>query len=102
MGLSWFQAGLDILFLLVSVETRFAGLKESSDGSEDLEEETAWRLELVTPQRAVRAELPEGVPAPWPLPLFLGLLVTSYSILWFHSSRFSWGKPLSQSVLCRM
>ena len=28
-------------------------------------EETQWRLELVTPRRAVRAELPEGVPVPW-------------------------------------
>ena len=24
-----------------------------------------WRLDLVTPQRAVRAELPEGVPVSW-------------------------------------
>lgn len=42
-------------------------------------QETAWRLELVTPRRAVRAELPEGVPAPWrpwPLPFFSWLLVT--------------------------
>lgn len=47
-------------------------------------QETAWRLELVTPRRAVRAELPEGVPAPWrpwPLPFFF----IAYSISLFRS-----------------
>lgn len=58
------RAVMDVAVILVRVP--FPGVKESGSegGSEDVhDQETAWRLELVTPRRAVRAELPEGVPA---------------------------------------
>ena len=61
-------------------------------------QETAWRLELVTPRRAVRAELPEGVPAPWrpwPLPFFFMAAGD-----WLRCSMFSWKEQLSQTAPC--
>ncbi|CAK9103044.1 unnamed protein product [Durusdinium trenchii] len=61
------RAVMDVAVVLVRVPC--PGAKEGSHLGSDLEDEdlseqeTRWRLELVTPRRAVRAELPEGVPA---------------------------------------
>ncbi|CAK9043761.1 Protein NO VEIN (Protein EMBRYO DEFECTIVE 2597), partial [Durusdinium trenchii] len=61
------RAVMDVAVVLVRVPC--PGAKEGSHLGSDLEDEdlseqeTQWRLELVTPRRAVRAELPEGVPA---------------------------------------